>query len=190
MKRLDGIPARSTTWNAPSRKATPATAVCLNGLESSRVGCRDLTIEVDPVSRELKDQAVAALALLGGPSIPVLALEEDFATRVQLVPGAFFVEIELDWREGACFGFVGPSDGSRVPDGYYLTASGRPIREHLALALTRGGFYELACQLREVTRASGASAMRIQIEAIEAALREVWDVLPALASGPHSGKQS
>ncbi|SCF18741.1 hypothetical protein GA0074695_4143 [Micromonospora viridifaciens] len=94
-----------------------------------------------------------------------------------------FVEVELDWQEGAVFVLVARAvDGGR-PGGYYVDHRGRKVRWHLVRAVdhsSRPGAADVAADLRRVTRGSGRDAMVGQIDALAAALRQVLPELPTL----------
>lgn len=47
-----------------------------------------------------------------------------------------FLEVELDWREGAVFVLVGAPVNGRRPEGYYVSPRGDTVRWHLPGRLT------------------------------------------------------
>lgn len=91
-----------------------------------------------------------------------------------------FVELEMDWREGAVFALVGPLFGGKPPSGYYVDDEGRRVRWHLTALLDECGRAEAARKLRNVTRRSGLDAMQHQIDTAAAVLRPVLNELPSL----------
>ncbi|WP_319462524.1 hypothetical protein [Micromonospora sp. RTP1Z1] len=139
----------------------------------------------DVLGRDAMERHAAAefrfLVIDAGASV---AREPDASrtTLAYLMPEAF-VEVELDWQEGAVFVLAGRPVNSGRPDGYYVDHRGRKVRWHLVRAVdysSRPDAADVAADLRRVTRGSGRDAMVGQIDALAAALRQVLPELPAL----------
>jgi hypothetical protein len=81
-------------------------------------------------------------------------------------------EVELDWLERAAFVLVGRTVEGHRPPGYYVS-EGKRTRVQLIEALRKAGLLtpSLEQQLKEVMRASGEDAMRIQLKVLATELR-------------------
>jgi len=90
-----------------------------------------------------------------------------------------FVEIELDWQEGAAFVLVGQPVDAQRPDGYYVDSAGRKVRWHLGAVLEEGGHTERALSLKRLVKKSGPAAMLEQVDAYAA---ELLGLQPGLAA--------
>ena len=144
-----------------------------------KAGCPDLIS--NPVDRDLLTaETVKEFAFLVEIDDDYSLICESQLTRLRFKLETVFVEVELDWREGAVFVLVGELVEGQVPDGYYVDSSGRKSRWHLGPVLENGGRDGSARRLRLVSKPSGQRAMLDQLVAFSEELRLSIDELPTL----------
>lgn len=173
------------------RKETPVPGTCRGAgqlffrLRSSlatwmleyRVLTSDGGISRKAVESHAKEVFGSVVAGLVGPSQVERGL---WSTRLPLVLSEAFVEVELDWREGAVFVLFGLLVDGRRPSGYYVDDAGQRVRWHLHEVLNEAGHEQRVNKLRPPVKQLGAQAMLHQIDVLAAELPTVLQDLPPL----------
>jgi hypothetical protein len=150
-------------------------------------GEANVAIERAVDAGSVEQHAQEAFAFVGHESAASIELVRT-ATQTQLnyLLPELFIEVELDWREGACFVLTGLPVAGMRPSGYYLDDQGRHVRWHLAGVLTAGGYLDRARALKGLAKQSGLQAMMDQVDAyaaeVQAHLKELPSVVQRLQS--------